>query len=112
MCACLVNGTLYGLRLGLQDDPFHTELSTIINAIREPNSDARERILSSYDDGVKTYELVRTSACLPFQNTGLTACFGRLGRSAVLASVLRRHTDVVASSQKPELVVSGAVRWV
>ena len=60
MCACLVNGTLYGLRLGLQDDPFHTELSTIINAIREPNSDARERILSSYDEGVKTYELVRT----------------------------------------------------
>ncbi|KAH9841957.1 putative oxidoreductase C terminal-domain-containing protein [Rhodofomes roseus] len=39
------------------DDPFYSELSTIIDAIREPNSGARSSILSSYEDAVKTYEL-------------------------------------------------------
>jgi len=36
------------------DDPFFTELSTLIDAVRNPQ--ARSDILSSYEDAVKTYE--------------------------------------------------------
>ncbi|KAH9920425.1 putative oxidoreductase C terminal-domain-containing protein [Fomitopsis serialis] len=39
------------------DDPFYTEISTMIDAIREPDSDALTSIHSSYEDAVKTYEL-------------------------------------------------------
>lgn len=47
------------MAIAWQDDPFYTELSTIIDTIREPGRDTHERILSSYEDAVKTYELVR-----------------------------------------------------
>ena len=46
------------MAIAWQDDPFYTELSTIIDTIREPGRDPHERILSSYEDAVKTYELV------------------------------------------------------
>jgi len=39
------------------DDPFYTELSTFIDAVETPSQETRARILSSYADAVKTYEL-------------------------------------------------------
>lgn len=39
-----------------QDDPFRTELETFVNVVEERGS--KDRILSSYEDAIKTYELV------------------------------------------------------
>ena len=54
-CATWTDDTPPGL-CGLQDDPFHTELATFIDVVegRRPSGD----ILSSYEDAIKTYELV------------------------------------------------------
>lgn len=58
--------TLYVRRPGIaadevhtfaDDDPFYTELSTFIDAVEIPSQETKARILSSYADAVKTYEL-------------------------------------------------------
>ena len=43
--------------LATQDDPFHTELATFIGVL--DGRRANEDILSTYEDAIKTYELVR-----------------------------------------------------
>lgn len=40
----------------MQDDPFRTELETFVDVVEERSS--RDRVLSSYEDAIKTYELV------------------------------------------------------
>ncbi len=40
-----------------KDDPFHSELATFIDVVEGRKT--RDNILSSYEDAIKTYELVR-----------------------------------------------------
>lgn len=50
---------VYSIPFSHQDDPFFSELSTIIDAME--NSTKKDEILSSYEDAVRTYEFVSLS---------------------------------------------------
>ncbi|PSR72070.1 hypothetical protein PHLCEN_2v12051 [Hermanssonia centrifuga] len=39
-----------------KDDPFYTEMSTFIDVVENNTSGQQDKILSSYEDAVKTYE--------------------------------------------------------